>query len=124
MLCFGPLMHICVVLLLPLFDVDSRINVSLAKNQIFGPFFTTISLLSYSIYLIHYQLILLLASYKDTYWAIFLCLLASILLTFILSWGVYRYIERPFMTIRDRLFPGRGQGAESPVLIAGSSVTV
>ncbi|MBJ6368339.1 acyltransferase family protein [Snuella sedimenti] len=67
---------------------------------------TNISLYSYSMYLLHYTFLLylmrLLINFQDlTLWYRFICVLAYLLLTYVLSRFVYLYFEKPMTNLRD-----------------------
>lgn len=65
--------------------------------------FTFISVTSYSVYLVHYELFIYLINYNNNSikWSVIL-LIGSLILTYIISYILYKYYEVPFMKLRDR----------------------
>lgn len=62
-----------------------------------------ISVTSYSVYLVHYELFIYLLKYNNNsiQWSVLL-LIISLILTYIISHTLYRYYEKPFMNLRDK----------------------
>ena len=82
------------------------------KRSFSGKFITLISIISYSIYLTHYSLVLRILRQFDPlnnniYTSIILYLL-YLLLSIIISLLLYKFFEKPFMELRDRLKTKQG----------------
>ena len=97
-----PLVLISLLLLFPIFIYWN-------KHQVFKKQITTISILSYALYLINYSLVLLSIQYfievedQSTIVKI-LILLLYWGVSFVLSYLLYRYFEKPIMNLRDSKF--------------------
>jgi peptidoglycan/LPS O-acetylase OafA/YrhL len=80
----------------------SSIYTSLGQKVFANPVMRFFGIVSYSMYLLHYVLILpvleytgFLKAFGDSDFDLFLCLVASIVIGGAVSWLSYRYIERP-----------------------------
>ncbi len=85
-------------------------NVARASNNLFGSFITFISKISYSMYLIHFTLILL-PFWKPQYATVGNCIPIFILywlLVFLFSWLLYKFIEEPGMRLRNKMTKAEG----------------
>lgn len=73
------------------------------QNIKFGNIFVFISGTSYSVYLVHHELFMFLFQFNDKslQWS-WLLLAISLVLTYIISYLLYRYYEQPFMKLRDK----------------------
>jgi peptidoglycan/LPS O-acetylase OafA/YrhL len=96
-----PITSIMFALFLPLFSQWET-----APNWISKPI-TFVSLVSYSVYLLHYSIILqLMKNYIDTssysYFQLHLFTFCFLLITFFLSFLLYKFFEKPLMNLRDR----------------------
>lgn len=65
--------------------------------------FNFISVTSYSVYLVHYELFIYLLKYNNNsvQWSVLL-LIVSLVLTYVISHILYKYYEKPFMNLRDK----------------------
>lgn len=100
--CFLPLLSLASALSLPFFSEWTAASTPLDRP------ITFLSNLSYSIYLIHYSLVLwLMKQFFPTEGlavsALFLYLLVYLLITFVLSWLMYRFFERPVLNWRMKI---------------------
>jgi peptidoglycan/LPS O-acetylase OafA/YrhL len=86
------------------------------KRSFSGKFITLISIISYSIYLTHYSVVLrLLRKFDHLNNSIYTCVLLYILylgLSVIVSVLLYKFFEKPFMELRDRLKIKQGNSVE------------
>ena len=80
----------------------SSIYTSLGQKVFANPVMRFFGIVSYSMYLLHYVLILpvleytgFLKAFGDSDFGLFLCLLVSILIAGLVSWLSYQYIEKP-----------------------------
>ena len=80
----------------------SSIYTSLGQKAFANPVMRFFGIVSYSMYLLHYVLILpvleytgFLKAFGDSDFGLFLCLLVSILIAGLVSWLSYQYIEKP-----------------------------
>ncbi len=99
-LLFLPLISIACALMLPMFSQwKSGPRILQKPVQFLGA-------ISYSVYLLHYSFVLYLMKYFiDTYymniWQLHTFTLLYLAVTFVLSWCLYEFYERPLMRIRD-----------------------
>lgn len=98
-----PLNSIAIMLTLPLLSQVKSYNMLLVRP------ITFISLISYSMYLLHYSIILHLFKYyipsEDLpKFDLFVYIIVYLSLTILLSYFLYRYFERPIMNLRDKPF--------------------
>ena len=104
-----PICSMCIALSLPFFSRLKRVPVLLSKPVTF------ISVVSYSMYLLHYSIILVMLRYwfpseefsGITQWAF---AVGYVLLTVFLSYLLYRFYEKPMMDIRDLNYFRRIEG--------------
>lgn len=99
--CYLPLNSLIFALFLPLFS-----QWKIAPNWILKPI-TFVSIVSYSVYLLHYSIVLQLMKYAiDTTTLSIIQLhvftLVYVAITVILSWILFRYFEKPMMNLRDK----------------------
>ncbi|MBT8302965.1 MAG: acyltransferase family protein, partial [Bacteroidia bacterium] len=99
-LLYLPLVSISIALFLPFLD-------SWRKSTILRPTITWISLLSYSLYLVNYSILLLtIEKYVDVSSMSLLgkCIMALLfwVVSFMLSYALFRWYEKPFMNLRDK----------------------
>lgn len=88
---------ITVMLLLPFFN-----NIKVGKGMLYN-WISFISIVSYSLYLTHRQIIFFIIKPLEHYWNNNFISLALIwILTFICSVITYKYIEQPFMQLRQK----------------------
>jgi len=73
------------------------------SNLKFGKIFVFISTTSYSVYLVHHELFMYSFKFNDKsiLWSWFL-LSVSLILTYVISYILYKYYEKPFMNLRDK----------------------
>jgi peptidoglycan/LPS O-acetylase OafA/YrhL len=80
----------------------------MAKDTVFEKVITFISLTSYSIYLLNYSIIVVLIQIirpnPATRIEEFISLMAYLIVTFGASYLMYRFVEQPFMRLRDKYF--------------------
>lgn len=75
-----------------------------------GKLFNFISVTSYSVYLVHYELFIYLNQFNTLSWRWSTTLLVvSLILTYIISYFLYKYYEIPFMNLRDRKILKKGK---------------
>jgi peptidoglycan/LPS O-acetylase OafA/YrhL len=93
----------CFALILPAFLAISRTTTSPVANIV-----TSISVTSYSVYLVHWDLLQMVRGInfgQPAYWSALLRIPLGLAATFIVAWLLYVFVERYFMKVRDRLFP-------------------
>jgi peptidoglycan/LPS O-acetylase OafA/YrhL len=99
---FFTLTNIGVMLTIPI------MSKMMAKDNIFEKVITFISLTSYSIYLLNFSIIVALIQMvrpiPATRLEEFLSLIAYLTITFGASYLMYRFVEQPFMRLRDKYF--------------------
>lgn len=97
-----PLVSISVALLFPIFSNWKNNTILVLKP------FTTISILSYSMYLVNYSIVVLTLQYfinaELTIFNKTLLLVTFLLLTIILSYTLYTFFEKPILRLRDSNF--------------------
>ncbi len=80
----------------------------MARDTVFEKVITFISLTSYSIYLLNYSIIVALIQMirpnPATRFEEFMSLMAYLIITFGASYLMYRFVEQPFMKLRDKYF--------------------
>lgn len=66
---------------------------------------TFVSVTSYAVYLVHLELFLYLIKYNSisVQWSLIL-LIISLIITYVVSYLLYKYYEQPFMKLRDKKF--------------------
>ncbi len=93
--------------LIPYMEQNESINGLLAQRKLLHKAITTVSLTSYSLYLIHLEVftifIVLLSDYVNPY----LLFILATFTTFLISYVVYRIYEKPIMNVRERFAPGQ-----------------
>jgi len=99
---YFPIQSVLITCLLPFLSSYNLKN----KNTLFYKVITKVSIISYSIYLLHYSIVLfVLRSYfynEDNSWLEALLLtIAYFLMTVTLSTFLYRFYEKPMMNLRD-----------------------
>ena len=75
------------------------------NNHVIHWIFTTISKISYAIYLIHFPIFMAVADYTEevpSLFSKFLLALAACAIAFVLSYAVHKYYEYPMMCLRER----------------------
>lgn len=97
-----PIVSISILLLFPVFSNWKKGKV--LKHQI-----TSISILSYGVYLINYSLVLLTIKYfididEVTFFVKLIILVLYWYVTFFLAFVLYKYFEKPFTDLRDSKF--------------------
>jgi peptidoglycan/LPS O-acetylase OafA/YrhL len=99
---FFPFSSICVMIFLPKLAVWS------VRDGVFKDIVTFISKISYSMYLVNYSIVIQLIAndrWKNSFGEYrYLLYLLYWLFTIIISISMYRYIEQPFLKLRDRYF--------------------
>ncbi|SCY63453.1 acyltransferase family protein [Flavobacterium caeni] len=99
-LLFLPLISVAAALMLPFFAQWKSAPDALRKPVQF------LGAVSYSVYLLHYSFVLYLMKYFiDTYymdlWQLHTFTVLYLTVTFVVSWCLYEFFERPLMKIRD-----------------------
>lgn len=99
-----PVLSFFIAMLIPFLENSRFINQKITNNKVFKSFITWMSILSYSIYLIHLFIF-------DGVKAFFhekphtpgsLMAIIGLSIAFVLSYILYRFIEKPFMQMRER----------------------
>lgn len=98
-----PLCSIFIAFSLPVLS-----NIKSASAPILKPI-TFISIISYSMYLLHYSIILQLMHFilemdENTMWYQLVFSIGYLIITIVLSYGLYRFYEKPLTDIRDKPF--------------------
>jgi peptidoglycan/LPS O-acetylase OafA/YrhL len=96
------LLSFLIALLIPFFYTINSINTKSVFNKVFYWFVHWTSLLTYSIYLVHmlfFSKIINNDSFSNSY-VIQVCL--SVVLTYVTSYIVYKYFEKPVLNLRER----------------------
>ena len=92
-----------------------------AANELLSLPVTALSVISYSVYLLHYSVVLQLMRYwvpsPEGAFASVAYTLGYLFLTLTLAYWLYRFFEKPLMDIRDRPFFSRFGPARSDKLI-------
>jgi peptidoglycan/LPS O-acetylase OafA/YrhL len=105
---------VCFALILPAFLAISRTTTRPVANVV-----TFISVTSYSVYLVHWDLLQIVRGInfgQPAYWSALLRIPLGLAATFIAAFLLYTFVERYFMKLRDRLFPTSTYAAESAQL--------
>jgi peptidoglycan/LPS O-acetylase OafA/YrhL len=106
---------LCIALILPFFDGNPILNNN--KRGIFVHLITWISLISYSSYLIHLDIFVRIVSAPIFTRTWLLQGLIAFSITFVLSYLLFRFYEKPMMDLRDRIKPKK-LTHETPILIS------
>ncbi len=97
-----PFLSGLIALLLPFLETSSLINIHLWKIRGLREIIVWTSFLSYSLYLIH---LTIFEGVKRTFMNVLdplMMLAIALFFSFVIAWFLYRYIERPFMQMRDK----------------------
>jgi peptidoglycan/LPS O-acetylase OafA/YrhL len=95
---------ICFALMLPVFVAQSRPTNRWVTNMV-----TFVSVTSYSIYLVHWDIFVVLKlNFDQLKWSSSLMrALLALAATFLVAWLLQKFIEQYFMKLRDKRFPQR-----------------
>ncbi|HSW97589.1 MAG TPA: acyltransferase [Candidatus Saccharimonadales bacterium] len=96
-----PLISILIALVIPFFEVSTFINTKMHSFTLLRQTILWVSIFSYSVYLIHVDIFYRL---KDAFpkTSAVIMLPVALSLTFLGAFLLYRYIEKPFMQMRER----------------------
>jgi peptidoglycan/LPS O-acetylase OafA/YrhL len=98
----------CFALTLPALLTTHPANPAMRST---ASFITFISATSYSVYLVHWDILQVVRSLpfgQPHYWSAFLRIPLGLAATFMVAWILHRAVERPFMRWRDIQFPRAG----------------
>jgi peptidoglycan/LPS O-acetylase OafA/YrhL len=98
----------CFALTLPALLTTHPANPAMRSTR---SFITFISATSYSVYLVHWDILQVVRSLpfgQPHYWSAFLRIPLGLAATFMVAWILHRAVERPFMRWRDIQFPRAG----------------
>lgn len=88
-------------LIIAWFDTSSLFNINL--NKFIKYIVTYISVTSYSVYLIHWDILQVFINYSDSTGHIFVNSINAIIVTYIVATILYYFWEKPMMALRDRM---------------------
>ena len=89
-------------LCIPFFEQSNFVNKSIKNITIIRCAFTSISLYSYTIYLIHLDVFIYFSKLSTSIISSIIFLLISLIVTFFISVFIYKYYEKPIMDLRDK----------------------
>jgi peptidoglycan/LPS O-acetylase OafA/YrhL len=89
----------CVFLLIPFVEQSTVLNIKLRKVKPVYQFFTWTSILTYSIYLLHMEVLNIPMNYVPS----FLILTIQIIVLYLVCFLVYAFFEHPALSLREQL---------------------
>lgn len=104
------IISLCISVFIANTEKSIRINTFLS-NSIIGKLIRFISFTSYAVYLIHYEIFVLVSSrisnYDTSLPLSFIAVLLVLLFVYILAYILYKYLEKPIMNYRDSKYPSK-----------------
>lgn len=97
-----PVISVLIALMIPFIENSPFINIKTYSASFFRQIVIWVSILSYSLYLVHVNIFELVKGIFPIQTPSLILLPLALLLTFLSSYLLYRYIEKPFLRMRDR----------------------
>ncbi len=97
-----PVLSVLIALMIPFIENNHFINIKTYSLTYFRQLVIWVSILSYSVYLVHLSMFDVVKGIFPKTTTPFILLPLALALTFFSSYLLYRYIEKPFMKMRDR----------------------
>lgn len=97
-----PLIGTLLMVTISFFEQNKFINEILINNKVFSAIFSTLSTLSFSMFLVHYEIY----TYFETslkHWNVLLSVFVSTSIVFMVSYMLYNLIEKPILSKRNQV---------------------